>query len=117
MMTITVSELQRGLQHYLSQAQTEPIVIRLDNGKQLRLDNLDSDDAADEALESDPRFDRLMAERRRQYQQVGGVPLSMVRQTLIDELIQDLNADDPQVRHEAAEQLVELLGARAAAIH
>ncbi|GAB4422416.1 MAG: hypothetical protein Fur0044_20340 [Anaerolineae bacterium] len=108
MKTVTVNELHQRLDEYLVQAQVEEIVIRLNNGELLRLSAISPEDLADEALESDPRFEQLITERRERYKQSGGVPFTTVRQVLIDELIQNLNHTDPQVRQEAAKYLAEL---------
>lgn len=108
MKTVTVNELHQRLDEYLVQAQVEEIVIRLNDGELLRLSAISPEDLADEALESDPRFEQLISERREYYKQTGGVPFTTVRQGLIDELVQDLHHTDPQVRHEAAKYLAEL---------
>lgn len=108
MKTITASELYQHLDEYLLEAQVEEIVIRLDNGEMLRLSAIDPEDLVDELLEKDPRFEQLIAERREHYKQTGGIPFTSVRQALIEELTQDLNHTDPQVRREAAQYLAEL---------
>ena len=108
MKTITANELHQCLDEYLTQAQMEEIVIRLENGELLRLSAIAPEDLADDVLESNPRFEQLIAERREHYRQTGGIPFTTVRQALIDELVQDLNHPNPQVRQEAAQYLAEL---------
>ena len=105
MKIITANELQKHLKTYLREAQTEEIVITLDDGTLVGLSRLDADDLADAEIERDPRFDQLIAERRGQYQQAGGIPLGQVRQSLIAELTEDLIDPDSTVRQEAAELL------------
>ena len=63
---------------------------------------------ADVEIERDPRFAQLIAERRGQYQQAGGIPLGQVRQSLIAELTEDLTDPDSTVRQETAELLAAL---------
>ena len=109
MKIITANELQKHLKIYLREAQTEEIVITLDDGTIVGLSSLDADDLADAEIERDPRFAQLIAERRSRYQQIGGVSLYQVRQSLIDELTEDLDHADPSVRQEAAD-LLETLG-------
>jgi hypothetical protein len=109
MKMITAHELQKHLNRYLQEAQSEEIVITLDDGTLVGLSSLDADDLADAEIERDPRFAQLIAERRSRYQQIGGVSLYHVRQGLIDELTEDLNHSDPSVRQEAAD-LLETLG-------
>jgi hypothetical protein len=105
MKMITAQELQQHLNRYLREAQSEEIVITLDDGTLVALSSLDADDLADAEIERDPRFAQLITERRSRYQQIGGVSLYHVRQDLIDELTQDLTNSDPSVRQEAADLL------------
>ncbi|PKO21490.1 MAG: hypothetical protein CVU38_14420 [Chloroflexi bacterium HGW-Chloroflexi-1] len=63
---------------------------------------------SDHLIESDPRFGQLIAERRASYQRSGGISLATVRQTLINDLIADLDHTDLPVRQEASQQLVVL---------
>jgi hypothetical protein len=105
MKIITAQELQTHLKAYLHEAQSEQIVVTLEDGTLVGLSGLDEDDLADAEIEGDPRFAQLIAERRSRYQQIGGVSLYHVRQGLIDELTQDLNDSDPSVRQEAADLL------------
>ena len=86
MKTITVAELNSRLGDYLKLARAEEIVIKLDDGKLLRLTSLDPEDLLDEALESDPRFMQLIESRRQSYRQHGGVPLGVVRENVLSEL-------------------------------
>jgi hypothetical protein len=105
MKMITVTELQKHLKRYLREAQTEEIVITLDDGTLVELSSFDEADLLDAEIEQDPRFTQIIAERRGHYQQSGGVPLSQVRQSLVAELTEDLNHSDAVVRQEAAELL------------
>lgn len=105
MKVITAQELREHLNTYLREAQSEEIVITLDDGTLVALSGLDADDLADAEIERDPRFAQLVAERRSHYQQIGGASLYHVRQGLIDELTADLADPDPSVRQEAAELL------------
>ena len=107
-MPFSVQELERDLKSYLDQVQGEEIVILLSNGEMVRLSRITADDLVDEAIEADPRFVRLIAERRQQYRSEGGVPQSKVKQVLIEELKQDRIAEDEQVRQEAARLMAEL---------
>lgn len=108
MKTITSLEFQTHMDKYLTQAQQEEIIITLENGELLQLSPVDAEDLADATLENDPRFIDLIQERRQNYKQRGGIPFAQVQQELIDELIQDLNHPDPQVRYEAVRHLVTL---------
>lgn len=105
MKMITVNELQKHLKTYLREAQTEEIIITLEDGTLVGLSSVDQDDIADAEVEGDPRFAQLIAERRSRYQQTGGVSLYHVRQGLVDELTEDLNDPDPRVRQEATDLL------------
>jgi len=109
MKMITAHELQKHLKTYLREAQSEEIVITLDDGTLVGLSRFDADDLADAEIERDPRFAQLIAERRSRYQQTGGVSLDQVRQGLIDELTADLNHPDPSVRQEATDLLATLI--------
>lgn len=109
MKTITATELHQHLDKYLSQAQVEEIVIRLENGVLVRLSPIDPEDLVDEIVENDPRFEQIIAARRKNYAQTGGVSYITIRQTLIEELTQDLNHPDPKIREEAVQYLT-LLG-------
>ncbi len=71
--------------------------ITLDNGSLIQLAAIEPEDLADELLENDPRFEQLIAARRERYHKVGGVSFATVRQTLIEELSQDLTHPDPEV--------------------
>ena len=86
MKTITVAELNTHLGDYLKLARAEEIVIKLDDGKLLRLGSVDPEDLLDEALESDPRFMQIIEARRQSYQQHGGIPLEAVRESVLSEL-------------------------------
>lgn len=108
MKMITASEFQKHLKTYLREAQSEEIVVALDDGTLVGLSGLDQDDLNDAEIERDPRFVQLIEERRDHYEQAGGVPLSQVRQGLIAELTEDLNHADAAVRHEVAELLAAL---------
>jgi len=108
MKIITANELQKHLKTYLREAQTEEIVITLDDGTLVGLSSFDPDDLVDAEIERDPRFAQLIAERRGHYQQAGGVPLGQVRNGLMAELTEDLNHSDSAVRQEAAELLAAL---------
>ena len=105
MKVITAQELQKHLKAYLREAQSEEIVVTLDDGTLVGLSGLDADDLADAEIERDPRFAQLIAERRSRYQQTGGVSLYSVRQNLIDELTADLSNPDPSVQQEATDLL------------
>jgi hypothetical protein len=108
MKMITANELQKHLKKYLREAQSEEIVVTLDDGTLVGLSSLDVDDLADAEIERDPRFAQLIAERRSRYQQTGGVSLDQVRQGLIHELTEDLSHPDPTVRQEATDLLATL---------
>src|SRR4051812_24301906 len=98
MKTFTVNELQQHLKTYLREAQTEEIVVMLDDGTLVGLSSFNQADLGDAEIEHDPRFAQLIAERRGVYQQAGGIPLSQVRQSLIAELTADLQNADASVR-------------------
>jgi hypothetical protein len=115
MKMITANELQKHLKMYLREAQSEEIVVTLDDGTLVGLSSLDADDLADADIERDPRFAQLIAERRSQYQRAGGIPFDKVRQDLIDELTENLSHPDSAVRQEAADLLVALKAARSSA--
>ena len=108
MKMITANELQKHLKTYLREAQSEEIVVTLDDGTLVGLSGLDAEDLADAEIERDPRFAQLIAERRSRYQQTGGVSLYHVRQGLIDELTKDLTDPDSAVRQEATALLATL---------
>jgi hypothetical protein len=108
MKIITTNEFQQHLKAYLREAQTEEIIITLDDGTLLELSSFDQDDLADAEIERDPRFTQLLAERRGHYEEQGGTPLSQVRQNLITELTADLDNADSAVRQEAADLLASL---------
>jgi len=108
MKMITAAELQQHLDGYLTQAQQEEIIVTLTDGALVRLSGIDLEDLADEAIENDPRFAQLIEARREHYSQIGGAPLADVKQTLIDELTDDLSHADPHTRQEAAELLAAL---------
>jgi hypothetical protein len=108
MKIITADEFQKHLKKYLREAQSEEIVITLDDGTLVELSSFDQDDLVDAEIERDPRFAQLITARRGHYQQAGGVPLSQVRQGLIAELTEDLNHADAAVRQEAAKLLAAL---------
>jgi hypothetical protein len=108
MRTITADELCLHLDKYLTQAQREEIVIALGNGELVKLSNVEAEDLSDEELENDPRFAQIINSRRANYKRNGGVPFDVVKQRLIDELIQDLNHPDSQTRYEAVQHLVTL---------
>lgn len=86
MKTITAAELNTHLGDYLKLARAEEIVIKLDDGKLLRLAAMDPEDLLDEAFENDPRFMQLIESRRRNYRQHGGVPLEVVRESMLSEI-------------------------------
>ena len=108
MNAISVTELCQHLSQYLTRAQTEEVVVALDTGELVRLSGMTPEDLADEAIEGDERFHQLIAERRTSYQRTGGVPFAVVQQTLVNELISDLDQSDPHVREEAARHLIAL---------
>lgn len=108
MNTITTTELRQHLSQYLVQAQAEEIVVTLDGSRLVRLSGMTPEDLADEVIERDARFGQLIAERRAEYRRSGGVSLATVRQTLINELIEDLDHPDWHVRQEAGQRLLAL---------
>jgi hypothetical protein len=108
MKPITTSELRLDLDKYLTQAQKEEVLIALDGGQLVKLSKVEREDLSDEDLENDPRFAQIINSRRANYKQNGGIPFEVVQRTLIEELIEDLNHPDPQVRFEAIQHLVAL---------
>jgi antitoxin (DNA-binding transcriptional repressor) of toxin-antitoxin stability system len=108
MNTITTTELRQHLSQYLVQAQAEEVVVTLDGGRLVRLSGMSPEDLADAVIERDARFGQLIAERRAEYRRSGGISLATVRQTLINELIADLDHPDWHVRQEAGQHLLAL---------
>jgi hypothetical protein len=86
MKTITSTELNHQLNTYLALARAEEIVIELDDGQLLKLGAISSEDAQDEAFESDPRFMQIIDARRQSYRQRGGIPLEMIKEEVFAEV-------------------------------
>jgi hypothetical protein len=114
MKMITASELQKHLKTYLREAQSQEIVVTLEDGTLVGLSGLEPEDLADAEFENDPRFAQLIAERRNRYQQAGGISFDQVQQALIVELTQDLDHPDPAIRQEATDLLAALGKSQAA---
>ncbi len=85
MKTVTVSDLQHDVTHYLELAEAEDILI-LKNGKPVGFLRgfADEDDLFDYQLESDPRFLERVKHARAQFRAGRGIRLEDVKTELLD---------------------------------
>jgi PHD/YefM family antitoxin component YafN of YafNO toxin-antitoxin module len=85
MKTVTVTDLQQDMIHYLELAEEEDILI-LKNGKPVGFLRAfaDDDDLFDYQLESDPRFLERVKRARAQFRAGQGIRLEDVRTELLD---------------------------------
>jgi PHD/YefM family antitoxin component YafN of YafNO toxin-antitoxin module len=85
MKTVTVTDLQHDVTHYLELAEQEDIVI-LKNGKPIGFLRGFSDEDAlfDYQLESDPRFLERVQRARAQFRAGRGIRLADVKTELLD---------------------------------
>jgi PHD/YefM family antitoxin component YafN of YafNO toxin-antitoxin module len=85
MKTVTVTDLQDDVTHYLELAEAEDILI-LNNGKPVGFLRgfADEDDLADYQLESDPRFLERVKRARAQFRAGQGIRLEDVKTELLD---------------------------------
>ncbi len=85
MKTVTVTDLQHDVTHYLEIAEEEDILI-LKNGKPVGFLRgfADEDDLFDYQLESDPRFLERVIRARAQFRAGCGIRLEDVKTELLD---------------------------------
>jgi PHD/YefM family antitoxin component YafN of YafNO toxin-antitoxin module len=85
MKTVTVTDLQHDVTHYLELAEEEDILI-LKNGKPVGFLRgfADEDDLFDYQLESDPRFLERVKRARAQCRAGRGIRLEVVKTELLD---------------------------------
>ena len=85
MKTVTISDLQDDVTHYLELAEAEDILI-LKNGKPVGFLRgfADEDDLFEYQLENDPRFLERVKRARAQFQAGRGIRLEDVKAELLD---------------------------------
>jgi hypothetical protein len=85
MKTVTVTDLQHDVTHYLELAEVEDILI-LKNGKPIGFLRgfADEDDLFDYQLENDPRFLERVKRARTQFRAGRGIRLEDVKTELLD---------------------------------
>lgn len=85
MKTITITDLQHDVTHYLELAEAEDVLI-LNNGKPVGFLRgfADEDDVFDYQLESDPRFLERVRRARTQFQAGQGIRMEDVKAELLD---------------------------------
>lgn len=93
MKTVTVTDLQQDIIHYLELAEEEDLLI-LNNGKPVGLLHglADEDDLFDYQLETDPRFLERIKRTRAQFRAGGGIRLEDIKAELLDE---EDHSEDP----------------------
>ncbi len=64
MKRITAAEFKEHLDNYLVQAQSEEVVVALENGNLVKVGEAGPEAPSDEAIDGDTRFARLIAARR-----------------------------------------------------
>jgi PHD/YefM family antitoxin component YafN of YafNO toxin-antitoxin module len=85
MKTVTVTDLQHDVSHYLELAEEEDILI-LNNGKPVGFLRgfTDDDDLFEYELESDPRFLERVQRVRAQFRAGRGIRLEDIKKELLD---------------------------------
>jgi hypothetical protein len=82
MKVVSIETVRGNLERFLKQAQGEDIVVTRNGKATAMIRGIDEEDLKDMQLESDPRFARLIEDRRNQYAREGGIRLETLARDL-----------------------------------
>ncbi len=102
MKIVSANELNENLKTYLEQAQTEQIIVELDNGTRLQLSTYDTKPKKKGGISG------MIAERPALYHVSTPTHLFPVEQTVLDDLMKKLDSHDAPTRHQALYHLIQM---------